>query len=1125
MNGVSMKMNGLGLRAVAGIALVVAPVWVGAAVSVSPSGQPAYSIKIETPPGRGPEPSISIDYTGARNGAVGAGWTMSVGAQIARCAGIKAIDRMAGTINFAPTDKLCMNGVRLIALDDAGNPTVGLSTRDAGGLDEASYREYRIETDSRTRIRAYGMAGADESSGPKYFKVWHPDGGVSVLGNGPDDVGSSSIVFGTQSLYAGTAMTWMVSKSLDRHANSILFFYDQLAYRVGANIGDSSGYPSFGKDVVVKEIQYGPSNKVVFAYADRQDNVLAREETLYRGNKSVSVRLLSAISTYVNAPAQVGSLGSAVHVRTMRFSYDTSSVSGRPRLVNVQACTALTGGRCLPSTSFTYTEGGPISYSRVAVLNLPGDLYAPKDLNGNYAGTFSADFDGDGRADLLSLALNRSPLNILYRSKGNGEFEAVVDPVIANERMVQFTPGTQPWSPMCSISVIVRDFNGDARPDILRLTSVPWGTSPENDPCQSTKSALFLNTVGGFVKKSLTGFPQDLVDWWPTFNTDSDGNPTGFQGWGAAKNYYFIDLNGDGILDLITSSIGEKDHASETFALCPSGKCTWAHLGDGQGNFTEIPTNLAPYPIVYLGYSSGGGSTVADMNGDGLSDLLVMDPRSQIYAGSYSHDSRWADVAISRGDGNFDFKTNFDLINAEISASSIDTQGDGQAEVRVTNGGLNGSSEWLWYMPDPVFSVVGKAPWMGAPAVDQDPLIAGGEYKISLDFNGDGRTDSLIIVPKVDLTSPYQSYYQMMMVANWKQDRAFNIPLDKIGTMENGLACCGYKRQMHIGNFTGNSPVEILSLGHAQNGEANVLYTPNYPIPPDRLLTVREGVSGVTTITYRPAAATDRVTAEPSVGEGQLATAPAGIVVTSLSSPSGVPGKPSITEYAYAGLRADKNGRGSLGYRVFKVQTDTAAGRSVTTITRGAQDFPYVGRPMSTTTVLAGVTSAEQGQVLAKKEYAYCDAGNDLAARDALVAGAGNCTAIVSPIKRAYTRLVRSTGWELDGTSLPEQSVATEVNAAGYPTRVFTATTFADRSYTSTDTASYVDDDITCSTKENCRWWIARQDRVIASRSVPKVLLETVASSGGASPTPPADPPKPVSSAALAAILQLLLDD
>ncbi|OWQ86991.1 hypothetical protein CDN99_20050 [Roseateles aquatilis] len=1103
-----------------------------AAVSVSPGGQPGYSISVSTPPGRGPEPSISINYTGGRNGSVGTGWSLNVGAQITRCAGIKAIDGMPGTINFMATDKLCFNGARLIALDGSGNPVTGLASRDAEGLGASAYREFRVETDSRTRVRAYGMVGTSGETGPQYFQVWQADGSMAVLGKGPDDFGSNALVVGSQVAYAKTGMTWLVSEMRDRHGNSIRFFYDQASYSLGTNVGGTDGYATPGLDVVVREIQYGPGNKVVFSYSERADTPGAREETLYRGNKSVSVRLLNAISTYVNAPTDVGSISGAVHAQTTRLSYDTGTVSGRPRLKDARVCTTPAGGTCLPATSFTYTEGGPTSYSEVAGLNLPNDIYSPLGTSGSPSGAVSADFDNDGKTDLLKISVYGSPRNVIYRSLGNGQFATVIDPVIANER---FTVESWPWPTDCRIDVIVRDFNGDGRPDIFRFVNKYEFVVGEN-PCPSMSSALYLNLPSGFVKKDVTGFPQRFREWYPEFFQSEEG-PSPYKGWGAAENFFLLDLNGDGILDVITSKIEGKDFAASTFDLCPSGQCTRAFLGNGEGGFSEVPTNLAPYPMIQLGYTGLGGSATVDLDADGLSDLIVMDPRSEMYSGAYSADFRWADIAISRGDGNFDFKKHDQLINSVASAMAFDSQGDGQLEVRLTYSGLNGGGTYVWSLPDPLFSVIPQPPWKGVPEWIGDQPLAGGGYPVLLDFNGDGRSDSLFLIPRIEAVQPHEEYLQVMMQLSKgnnqaTQDRAFNIPLNKLGTMQNGMAGGTYKRQMFIGNFTGKSSVEVLSLGDVASGEtSNALYTPDNPIPPDRLLTVREGAAGVTSITYQPAAATDRVSVETSADTGQVSVAPSGVIVTALSSPSGVPGQPSVTEYAYAGQRADKNGRGSLGYRIFKSQTDTPNGRKMTSVTRFSQSFPYVGMPMSTRTVLSSLAVADQGQVLMTKEFAYCDAANDAGARDALIAGAGNCAPVVSPIKRTYARLVRSVGYDLDGSVMPTQTITTDVNGAGYPTTVATIASLNGQLFRSTETTSYLADDAACSTAQVCRWWIARPDRVTVSKSAPNVLPTVVAGNEplatGINGTVPNVPqgPQGLPAALVAAMWQILADD
>ena len=435
-------------------------------------------------------------------------------------------------------------------------------------------------------------------------------------------------------------------------------------------------------------------------------------------------------------------------------------------------------------------------------------------------------------------------------------------------------------------------------------------------------------------------------------------------------------------------------------------------------------------------------------------------------------------------------------------------------------------------LPDPTYALFPTPQWKDSTLSSGDLPTIGGGFPVPLDFNGDGRVDSLFLVPYYDPREGFERYYEAFMyVAKGEasnQDRAFNIPLNRLGSMGAGSGTGSYKRQMLIGNFTGKSQVEILSLGDASKGEANVLYTPNYPIPPDRLLTVREGVAGVTEITYQQAAGTDRVSIESNVDADQIAVPPSGVVVTSLSSPSGIPGQPSITDYSYAGQRFDKNGRGPQGFRVFKAQTDTPTGRKVTTVTRFAQRFPYTGMPMSSANVLASLASTDQGQVLSLKEYAYCDASSDAASRDALVVGSGLCPAVSSRIKRPYTRLSRSSGNDLDGSPLPSQTVTNDVNVVGYPTAVTTVNLLNGQTYRNVESTTYLPDDTNCTSSTECRWWIGRPERVSVARSVPNVLPTTTAGNeplaSSTSGTVP-NVPQGVNPAVLSVILQLLLDD
>ena len=163
-----------GARRRAGLALVCAIVGglgaegAAAQISVSSSGSPAYSQAIAVPPGiGGMQPNLSLMYAGGGvNGPVGHGWSLQGISMITRCPATRYTDGQPQGVVFGPSDKLCLDGQRLIQTDASGNVAAFPQTADAQGL-SSGWREYRTEKDSYARIRAYGVAGGDAANGPQ----------------------------------------------------------------------------------------------------------------------------------------------------------------------------------------------------------------------------------------------------------------------------------------------------------------------------------------------------------------------------------------------------------------------------------------------------------------------------------------------------------------------------------------------------------------------------------------------------------------------------------------------------------------------------------------------------------------------------------------------------------------------------------------------------------------------------------------------------------------------------------------------------------------------------------------------------------------------------------------------
>lgn len=159
------------------------------------------------------------------------------------------------------------------------------------------------------------------------------------------------------------------------------------------------------------------------------------------------------------------------------------------------------------------------------------------------------------------------------------------------------------------------------------------------------------------------------------------------------------DFNGDGILDLAAIS-----DASDSVSIL---------LGNGNGTFQARKT--------YTTGSGGGGQEyqlhVADMNNDGISDLIIKDQISQFA------------LMLGNADGSFQSRKTFTAFSSKFLAVS-DLNNDGNQDVLVSTEG----AYFFLYLGE------GDGTFEAAKSV----AIGGGSmHMVSADFNGDGNLDVL----------------------------------------------------------------------------------------------------------------------------------------------------------------------------------------------------------------------------------------------------------------------------------------------------------------------------------------------------------------------------------------------
>jgi FG-GAP-like repeat/FG-GAP repeat len=314
-----------------------------------------------------------------------------------------------------------------------------------------------------------------------------------------------------------------------------------------------------------------------------------------------------------------------------------------------------------------------------------------------------ADFNADGIPDLAALEGSSGEIAVLL-GKGGGTFEA---PKLT-------TPVNSGFGTM-----VAADFNGDGYPDLALTTGGGFtimlgkgdGTfgspSPPNVTASGPNYGLVAGDFNNDGKQDIAILGSGFLQTNPIYiflgNGDGTFQPGKQTAWNSNTVPMFIaasDFNADGKLDLVVN-------------VNPNGIAVMLGNGDGTVQSPVLyPTDELP----------DLGLTVADLNGDGIPDIIA--------AGNL------IDVFLGKGDGTFPTRVDYDGGNFPLEVITGDFNADGKIDIAATaeGPGATGNIEILLGNGDGTFQ----------PRVEiGDAAPTGGILAVG-DLNQDGTSDLVV---------------------------------------------------------------------------------------------------------------------------------------------------------------------------------------------------------------------------------------------------------------------------------------------------------------------------------------------------------------------------------------------
>lgn len=979
-------------------------------IIVDNTGTATYTIPIDVPPGTGGMlPEISLQYSSSGgNGVMGMGWSIG---------GLSAITRSPSTwldddlsagfkidpVDFDASDRFLLDGQRLIITDHPslpeGQAPVFADYGDAGTL-------YRTEVESFTTVRAVGQitdnSGTPVKRGPESFIAYTKSGLIMEYGStngsngGFSPYGMPTGDADSGALGVPAVLTWSLSRIQDTAGNYMDYEYETVT-------------TSTDSYQLLKKIKYTghtsgstPYNEVEFIYGSRTDDV---DSPL--AESDMARAYLGGARLYNNQYLkQIVVKLEGAEVWRYDLFYEASPATGRLRLTDIQKTAKGTGGTSdlvLKETSFAW-EGNVAATFRSHEVLFDSDIDIDL-LNYTIPSPMFVDYDGDGKPELTKVKPNTYTGNQTQYFFQVAESSNGLELDSSTEHLFFDASTTNPHIKDTTSASLWGDFDGDATPDIYLRYQRNVGSTFSED-----YHRLYLGDgETGQMALNYAAYTGN------NFDVPIEPGGTGLY----STSTQVGDFDGDGISEVLNlraeHMIYYRYHNGRPYSagMSLSDNADW-FIRDSSKTAIESGGTLLDrtYDVfdihgavgndIRQAIGTGGAQNrliPADMNGDGMDDLVVVYKSGRNVGVMYSQYNESSDSV------DFVWDTNYEHDTTQYGA------GNDPGGIPLTGAG------WEYYLPQDVNQdgltdlVLVKFLYWGnyyRVLVVETLMNTGSGFKhnaassvydyiyaeygliniganpeiLFYDFDGDQLLDVFINFNRPDVinfvlsTYTYPNPHVYFARAYRNTGDGFSTPLTVPDQLRHGVSYWG---RSAVTDLFGDGVADFIYTGgwgltSETEDDHFSFYFNLFESPPDMLVGVTNGLGALTEVDYKPITDntiyTKGTSAKYPIQDVQMAM----YVPTEVRKDDGL-GNMYVTQYQYAGARTHVLGRGFLGFQTF---TSKDPQTKITKIDLLAQDYPRTGMVLESSSYynldVATDGTINSGEILSRtRNYTYFD--------------------------------------------------------------------------------------------------------------------------------------------------------